>query len=461
MNIYPIERQTGLVKRQRVAAYCRVSTQMESQKSSIAAQREHYEDYIKTNPNWDLAGIYLEEGISGTKAESRPELRRMFDDCRAGLIDLVLTKSISRFSRNTSDCIRLVREFTGLGVVIRFEKEQIDTAEMGTEFLLTLLACFAEEESHSISGNIKWSIQKRFASGEYLPTKAPYGYQQEKYRLIPDPVQARVVRQIYDLLLSGYGAAIIADRLNREHIPGPTGREWNPQTIRKMVNNPVYAGDMLYQKTYTDEKFRVVKNGGAVTQYYIREHHVPLISRETFDTAGTILARRRDRFGDGEKKKRKSGLTGKLVCGFCGSPMYRQKSGNYPTFRCDGRTRHATDCRMKNEMEDSIKNAFITCFNKLSYSQSLPAEKRIIDVYIEGLRKDMTAENSRTVREHTCLAEELKRFLARWKTTDRTEDFPDKAFACLITQAMVLTGEKVEFHFACGLQFTESLRRPE
>ena len=184
MNIYPIERQTGLVKRQRVAAYCRVSTQMESQKSSIAAQREHYEDYIKTNPNWDLAGIYLEEGISGTKAESRPELRRMFDDCRAGLIDLVLTKSISKFSWNTSDCIRLVREFTGLGVVIRFEKEQIDTAEMGTEFLLTLLACFAEEESHSISGNIKWSIQKRFASGEYLPTKAPYGYQQEKYRLI-------------------------------------------------------------------------------------------------------------------------------------------------------------------------------------------------------------------------------------------------------------------------------------
>ena len=109
----------------------------------------------------------------------------------------------------------------------------------------------------------------------------------------------------------------------------------------------------------------------------------------------------------------------------------------------------------------SGENAFITCFNKLSYSQSLPAEKRIIDVYIEGLRKNMTAENSRTVRELTCLAEELKRFLARWKTTDRTEDFPDKAFACLITQAMVLTGEKVEFHFACGLQFTESLRRPE
>ena len=173
----PVVIQATLVEKEKlkVAAYCRVSTMMDSQQSSIESQRKHYEDKIMENDEWELAGIYLEEGVSGTKAEARPQLQRLIADCKAGKVDLILTKSISRFARNTADCIEMVRTLTGICVDIHFEKEEIHTGTMESEFMLSILACFAEDESHSISGNVKWAVRKRFENGTFRQSIPPYG----------------------------------------------------------------------------------------------------------------------------------------------------------------------------------------------------------------------------------------------------------------------------------------------
>ena len=451
---------SGTVKNKlRVAAYCRVSTLLESQQSSISAQRIHYINYIASNPDWEPAGIYLEEGVSGTMAENRPELRRLMEDCRRGRVDLILTKSISRFARNTTDCIRLVRELSALGVAVRFEKEHIGTDSMEAELLLSLMACLAEEESHSISGNIKWSIRKRFAGGEYLPSKTPYGYRRCEDSLVPEPAEAEVIRQIFDLTLSGCGSDTIARLLNQEGIFSPLGQEWNAGTIRMILRNPVYIGDMLYQKTYTDEAFRVHPNRGELDRFYHRDHHEAIISRETFEKAAAVMEYRRIKTKNGEKGTGTcSGMSGKLFCAQCGSPMYRQTGGSYPTFRCNGRTRRKTECRMKGEMEESIGNAFLTCLNKLAYSQRLPADYRILDVYMKRL-KEMTG--SPDVEERIERADRLRKFMKSWKVGNDGFSSAMEAFGIYIEKATVNTGISVVFRFTCGLEFTESMGRPE
>ena len=443
----------------RVAAYCRVSTLLESQQSSISAQKLHYIDYIASNPDWELADIYMEEGVSGTKAETRPQLNRLMEDCRSGKVDLILTKSISRFTRNTIDCISLVRELSALGVAVRFEKEHIGTNSMEAELLLSLMACFAEEESHSISENIKWSIRKRFARGEYLPSQVPYGYRRWEGGLVPQPAEAEVVCRIFDLALSGDGCDATARLLNRDGVPSPRGREGNGNTIRMILHNPVYIGDMLYQKTYTDESFHVHLNHGEHDQFYQRDHHEAIITRETFGRVAAVMECRKSWATDRKKSAGKRNvMSGKLFCAHCGSPMYRQTGGSYPIFRCEGRTRRLTNCRMKGEMEDSVQNAFLTCLNKLSYSQQLPAEYRILDVYMHGLR-DMAA--GRDVEERIERADRLRQFIKSWKVGNTELSASTEAFGIYLSQAIVNTGIRVIFRFTCGLELAESLRRPE
>ena len=183
--------------RLRVCSYCRVSTLRETQTSSIDSQSKHYEDHIKSNPEWEYAGTYIETGVTGTKAEVRPELQRLLQDCRDHKIDLILTKSISRFARNTTDCLELVRYLTSLGIHIWFEKENIHTDSMDSDFLLSIFACLAEEESHSISGNVKWSIRKKFQNGSYKQALAPYGYEWKNGLMVVEKTEAEVVKTIY------------------------------------------------------------------------------------------------------------------------------------------------------------------------------------------------------------------------------------------------------------------------
>lgn len=287
----------------RAAAYCRVSTDLDCQATSIVNQRDHYIAQILAHPGWELADIYMERGVSGTRAENRPELNRMLDDCRAGRIHVVMTKSISRFARNTTECIEMVR--------LIFEKEQIDTASMESEFLLTVLSAFAADESRSISVNMKWSIRRRFEEGTHRISKAPYGYVKTEEGFAIHPAESQVIRRVFDAILSGHGFEKIARELNRDGIPTWTearrqgdgdrhgfdentrpAKRWTAVTVRTIVRNPFYTGDCLFQKTYIDEEYRQHINCGQLDQYLAEDDYPAIIDRETFRKAQEAVRRR-------------------------------------------------------------------------------------------------------------------------------------------------------------------------
>ena len=207
----------------RVAAYCRVSTATDAQLESLEAQKSHYENYINSRDDWCFAGVYYDEGITGTKASKRPELMRLLADCKAKKIDFVITKSISRFSRNTMDCLEIVRTLLNLNIPVYFEKENINTGSMESELFLSVLSTMAEGESASISSNNKWSIKKRFENGTYRLSSAPYGYKLESGGLQVVPEQADIVKRIFRELLSGKGMYSIAKKLNAEQVPTQKG----------------------------------------------------------------------------------------------------------------------------------------------------------------------------------------------------------------------------------------------
>lgn len=445
--------------RVKVAAYCRVSTLQESQESSIEGQYLHYEQLIKSDSDWEFAGIYLEVGVTGTKAEVRPELQRLMEDCKRGRVNLILTKSISRFSRNTADCLSMVRELTALGVNIFFEKEQIRTGSMESEFMLSILACFAEEESRSISDNLKWGLRKRFAAGTYKQAISPYGYRRTGDKFMIDPKEAEVIRNIFHRILDGQGMFSIAGELNRSGVSTRYGAAWQPSTIRNIVYNPFYVGDVLYQKTFVDQTFRQRKNRGELDQYYERGHHRGIIDRESYECAHRAIRQRGRECGtysakedpeQAAKRQRRYGFSGKLVCGECGAILHRQKYRYYALYVCANHQRNSDLCPAMPEMEDSIKNAFLTCLNKLSYSQSLQPSERMMDTYIRNI--------SDPKREK---AKELKTFISRWKIGRKTEDFPEKEFGKWIEKAVIRAGNEIVFYFDCGLILTESLRRRE
>ncbi|MBR0407506.1 MAG: recombinase family protein [Clostridia bacterium] len=277
----------------RVAAYCRVSTDLTEQEGSLDAQTAHYTDYISRHPGWSLAGIYAEQGVSATRAETRPALMELLTHCREGKIHLILTKSISRFSRNTTDCLHLVRTLKSLGVGILFEKENIDTGSMTSELFLTLLASFAAEESRSISRNVKMGYTHRFQTGTYRYTRPPYGYTVEDGNLAVDAEESVVVQEIFDMALNGYGPTAIANHLISNGVPTKYNATWTGHTVSMIISNLTYTGDSLLQKTYKDERYCKRMNSGELNQYYIPEHHEAIVNREVFILANETLG-----FGD-------------------------------------------------------------------------------------------------------------------------------------------------------------------
>jgi len=221
----------------RVAAYCRVSTDSDEQLVSLQAQKTHYETYIKANPEWEYVGLYYDEGISGTKKEKRSELLRMILDCENKKIDLIITKSISRFARNTTDCLEMVRKLVDIGVFIYFEKENINTQSMESELMLSILSGLAESESISISENNKWAIQRRFQNGTFKISYPPFGYENIDGQMIVNPRQAEIVKYIFAEALLGKGTQKIADDLNHKGIPSKKGSRWTATTIRGILTN--------------------------------------------------------------------------------------------------------------------------------------------------------------------------------------------------------------------------------
>ncbi len=323
-------------RRLKVAAYCRVSTDQEEQESSYEAQIGYYTEKINSNSEWQMAGIFADEGITGTQAKKRPEFMKMIRLCRQRKIDMILTKSLSRFARNTVDSLKYIRDLKALGIAIVFEKENINTLETDTEMMLTIMSCFAQAESESISKNVSWGIRQSFKNGNVPMQYARLlGYQKgddDKPEIVPE--EAEIVKEIYRLYLDGMSLNMIVDRLNEKGLTTKgSNSPYRKEVVQRILTNEKYTGDALLQKTYVTDCItkKTRKNNGELPMYLVKNHHEPIISRADFNRVQEEMARRSakrviaDKLTKGEQGKysAKYALSELLICGECGSHYRR------------------------------------------------------------------------------------------------------------------------------------------
>ena len=510
------QNQSVQCSRLRVAAYCRVSTDYDAQLESLETQKSHYENYIRLQDNWELAGIYFDEGISGTKSDSRPELQRMMADCRAGKIDYILTKSISRFSRNTTDCIDLVRSLLRLNIPIYFEKENLNTGSMEGELILSILSSMAEDESRSISNNSKWSLERRFLNGTFKSSSLPYGYKREGEDIVIIPDEAEIIKRIFAENLRGNGVHRIAAGLNRDGILTRSNGFWNPSTILAILKNETYQGDVLFQKTFVDENYRHRANRKRwYAQYLITDHHEPIISREVFTATGKSLERRAAGNAiekDSQKYLNRYVFTGKIICGECGATFKRRiNSGSgsgYVAWCCSRHLWNSSECSMKFIRESGLMLAFCTMMNKLVF-----AGERILLPYLEGLKgstdnadlkrisalklemekivqqklavtrlmaqgaltpvlygekmnsleseADLIRREVTTLKRHSdgvcSMISEVKKLIAFTRKGEMLTEFREELFGRFVTKIRVISRGLVSFELKCGLSLKEEL----
>ncbi|WP_409969091.1 recombinase family protein [Bengtsoniella intestinalis] len=349
----------------RVAGYCRVSSDSSDQLNSFAAQVNYYTQLITNNSAWELTGIYADEGISGVSMDKREDFLRMLEDCRDGKIDRIIAKSSSRFSRNTLDSISTVRELKAMGISVYFEKEGIDTAVLTSENLLTLYSLFAQEESIAISQNCKKGNRMRMAQGTYVSSNAPYGYRLVNKELVVHEAEAETVRRIFREYLSGLGIERIATDLSADCIPTKTGKtKWSFTTVRGILRNERYIGDMLLQKYYGEDvlPYKQYPNNGTLPQYYVKNTHEPIIDEIQYQLAKILSAEKTSQYNQTSER---SVLAKKIRCKQCNT-IYRRKTTNNKTYwECRAYAHGKTNCPSQRILEESIYTAFIRMYNKL------------------------------------------------------------------------------------------------
>jgi len=355
----------------KVAAYCRVSTDSSDQALSLDAQTTHFTRYIKSRVEWEFSGLYVDEGISGTKLDKRDAFLRLVADCMNHKVDFIITKSISRFARNTVDCIETVRLLKYKGIFILFEKENINTGTSDSELMLTILSSFAAEESASISKNNKWGIKKRFENGTFKLSTPPFGYDWNGETLVPNEAEAPIVRRIFAEAIAGLGARAIAMGLNTDGVKTRKDKAWTETSIRAILVNEKYVGDVLHQKTFTDENYITHRNYGEEQQYLIENNHQPIISRADFDTVAVLLKQRgleKGNNGADIKYQNRYTFTGRIICGECGGKFKRKicTKNKYIAWGCTTHINtNSRDCKMLAIKEESVKSAFVNMLNRL------------------------------------------------------------------------------------------------
>ena len=371
------QRTAAQVQKIRVAAYCRVSTDSEEQETSYEAQVSHYTDYIRSKPDWEFVEIYADDGISGTNTRKRDEFNRMIADCEAGKIDLILTKSISRFSRNTLDCLKYTRKLKALNIAVFFEKENINTMDSKGEVLLTIMASLAQQESESLSANVRMGIQYRNQQGKVQVNHNWFlGYTKDaEGNLVIDPKQAEIVRRIYREYLEGASFLQIKRSLEADGISNGAGHlKWHESNIQQILTNEKYIGDALLQKTYTVsilDKKRAANNG-AMPKYYVEGSHEAIIDRDVFMKVKAEIARRANLNPDGKRRvySSKYALSGMVFCGHCGDIYRRVKWNNRgcksTVWRCVSRVLKGKmdfDCPARTVKEEVLHGAIVTAVN--------------------------------------------------------------------------------------------------
>lgn len=493
----------------RCAAYCRVSSDSEDQLNSFMAQTRYYEKAFENSETEQLVDIYADEGITGTREDKRDEFQRMIKDCRRGKIDRIYTKSISRFSRNTRDCLKNVRELKSLGITILFEKENIDTDNMTDEMMITIMGGLAQEESTSISQNMRWSIQKRMQNGTYKNATPPFGFKKVNGDLEVDENQMQIVRQMFEWYVSGYGLQGIANKLNSMNIPSSKQSVlWKADNVKYVLKNERYIGDALFQKSYVTETLPHIKkrNYGEKQKYFAIGVNQQIVDKETFYAAQMLLKSRHRDFEINAYP-----LSKKVFCGKCEATFKHRnrKSGAY--WICRTHDVNASDCENGSIPESKIYLAFICLCNKLWYNyqtvliplqtalQDLKLKKysgqtQVMDIHKEIAKfreqthvlarlktkgfldeaKYIEQTNELTAKINK-LQTELKK-LTRFDDEDGTLDqidmlvnffekmknpmieFEESAFESIVDKIVVIDHHELEFHLIGGLKFKEKIK---
>lgn len=502
-------------KKLKVAAYCRVSTASDEQLISLEAQKAHYESYIRSNDEWEYVGLYYDEGITGTKKDVRAGLLSMIDACEDGKIEFIITKSISRFARNTTDCLAMVRRLLELGIYIYFEKENINTGSMESELMLSILSSLAESESVSISENSKWSVQKRFQNGTFIISYPPYGYDNDNGTMAIVPEQAEVVKEIFASCLAGKGTHAIAKELNARGIKTKKNGKWGAGAVKAILTNEKYTGDVIFQKTYSDSSFNRHVNYGERDRFFCENHHEPIISHEDFDRVRAVLDQRAMEKGNGTDTYRyqnRYGFSGKIKCGECGGTFKRRQhykpSGDYVAWTCTTHLESKADCSMLYISDEGIKLAFLTMMNKLVYGHNVVLKPLLrnlrgmddkdrllriqeLEIQIESNidRKQILTnlmatgvlepavfnkENNALVAEEQRLRaekeklvsfvggdevrmKELQKLMTFTSKGEMLTVFSDEMFLEFVDSITVESREKIVFHLNCGLNLAERL----
>jgi DNA invertase Pin-like site-specific DNA recombinase len=336
-TITKIERAvTAMPAFTKVAAYARVSSGKDEMLHSLAAQVSYYKGYIQNRKGWSFMGVYADEAFTGTKS-NRPEFMRMVSDCREGKIDLVLTKSISRFARNTVDLLETVRELKALGINVYFEEQNIHTLSADGELMLTVLAGYAQEESRSVSENCKWRIRRQFENGELANLRFMYGYKIRKGQVEIVPEEAKIVRLVFDDYIKGIGGTSIAKKLINAGIENPRKGKWNNGRIIDMVSNEKYTGNALLQKKFVTDHLtkKLVKNKGEMPMYYAEHTHPAIIDVDTFDKAQVILKTRIKENAIKGNVRNRYPFSGLIQCGLCAKTYKRKVRNGKPMWQCE------------------------------------------------------------------------------------------------------------------------------
>lgn len=454
----------GQVAKRKVAAYARVFTDSDEQYTSYDAQVTYYTNFIKGKPNWEFVKVYADEGISGTSTKRRDEFNEMIDSALNGNIDLIITKSISRFARNTLDTISITRQLKAKGVEVYFEKENLWSLDDKTEFLLTIMASIAQEESRSISQNVtigkRWSMKEGKVSFAY---KNFLGYKKAEGKIVIDEAQAEIVRLIYTMFLKeGKTCTGIAEFLKSKGVPTPSGKscKWTKNTVYSILTNEKYKGDALLQKKYTADylEHRMVTNNGELPQYYVENNHPAIIEREVWEMVQTEMMRRSML---GAAYSGSSLFASKLICGDCGKPYGKKKwhsTSKYAKeiYRCNAKyNKGQAQCQTPNLTEEDIKARFIKAYNLVMCDKKQVIEDTLtvielltdttdLDVEIADLQakiERISSDVSLMVRENARTQQDQIKFAARYEELTKEYETQKAALEKAVKEKAYKTGK--------------------
>lgn len=423
------------MQKRRVAGYARVSTDSDEQFTSYEAQVDYYTQFIKQNPEWEFVKVYTDEGISGCNTKHRTGFNEMIADALSGKIDLIVTKSVSRFARNTVDSLVTIRKLKEKGVEVFFQKENIYTFDGKGELLLTIMSSLAQEESRSISENVTWGQRKRFADGKVsLPYKQFLGYRKGADGF-PEvvPEEAVIVRRIYTRFMEGLTPVAIAKELTEDGIPTPAGKQrWQTSTVESILKNEKYKGAALLQKCFTVDFLTKKKkvNEGEVPQYYVEHSHEPIITPEEFDKVQTELERRKR---ISRQYSGKSIFSSRIICGDCGA-FFGSKVWNSTSkyrrviWQCNNKFKGEHKCETPHLDEETIKTRFVGAFNAIladkdsalencRLMQSTLTDCSGLDAEIESLLEEIevvTELTKRCIAENSQTAQNQEEYAARY-----------------------------------------------